>query len=151
MSPYLRRLREKIGHDLLVLPSVTVLLFDADRRVLLARHSDANVWVAPGGMVEPDETPQAAACREAREETGCEVALRRILGVYGGANFLVRYRNGDEVNYVMTVFEAVIVRGTLQPDHAEILELRYFTYAETRALSCAQWLPVVLADVYGPP
>ena len=43
MSSYLRRLREKIGHDLLVLPSVTVLLFDADRRVLLARHSDANV------------------------------------------------------------------------------------------------------------
>ena len=103
-------------------------------------------------MVELDETPQAAACREAREETGCEVALRRILGVYdGGANFLVRYRNGDEVNYVVTVFEAVIVRGTLQPDHAEIFELRCFTYAETRALSCAQWLPVVLTDVYGPP
>ncbi|WP_310397936.1 NUDIX domain-containing protein [Hymenobacter sp.] len=151
MSPYLRRLREKIGHDLLLLPSVTVLLFDADRRVLLARHSDANVWVAPGGMVEPDETPQAAARREAREEIGCEVALQGILGVYGGPEFLVRYRNGDKVSCVMTVFEAAITDGTPQPDHAEILELRYFTYAETRSLACARWLPVVLADVYGQP
>ncbi|MGH7554556.1 MAG: NUDIX hydrolase [Longimicrobiales bacterium] len=44
--------------------SVTALLFDDEGRLLLVRHSSAVLWVAPGGMIEPDEDPAAAARRE---------------------------------------------------------------------------------------
>jgi hypothetical protein len=45
ISDYFRGLRAKVGHDLLILPSVTVLLFDDERRVLLVRHSNEGLWV----------------------------------------------------------------------------------------------------------
>ena len=38
--------------------------------VVLVRHRLLGLWVQPGGHVEPDESPHAAACREVAEETG---------------------------------------------------------------------------------
>lgn len=148
LSPYISNLRKKVGGDLLLLPSVTVLVTDEARRVLLVRHSDKNVWVAPGGMVEPDETPQQAAIREMQEETGCAVELLRITGAFGGPEFRLQYQNGDRVAYVMTVFEARIVGGKLQPDGEETLETRFFSFEETKHLPCGKWLPTVLTDFY---
>lgn len=148
LSPYLTNLRDKVGHGLLLLPSVTVLAFNLSGEVLLVRHSNYNVWVAPGGMVEVDESPAAAAHREMEEETGCRVELQGIVGVYGGPNFRVHYQNGDEVAYVMTVFEGLIVGGELQPDGQETLETRFFTYEETQQIQTGAWLLEVLSDAF---
>ena len=148
LSPYLANLRDKVGHDLLLLPSVTVLAFNPSGEVLLVRHANYNVWVAPGGMVEVDESPASAAHREMEEETGCRVELQGIVGVYGGPNFRVQYQNGDKVAYVMTVFEGLIVGGELRPDGVETLETRFFTYVETRQVQTGAWLPEVLRDAF---
>lgn len=150
MSDYLRRLRHKVGHELLLLPAVTVLVVDEEKRVLLARHHNFGHWVAPGGMIEPSETPEQAVFREAKEEIGCEVTIKQLLGVFGGPEFVVNYENGDQVNYVMAVYQVDLVAGTLKPDGEEILELRYFTYQETKQLLTGRWLPVVLQHVFNP-
>lgn len=73
ISPYLRRIRERLGSELLVLPSVTVLPTDSDGRILLVRNAETGDWMTIGGMVEPDEAPGVAAVREAREEAGVDV------------------------------------------------------------------------------
>ncbi len=148
ISPYIQKIREKIGHDFLLLPSVTILVFDAEKKVMLVRHSDSNVWVAPGGMIEPDETPAQAAIREMQEETGCIVNLTTILGVYGGPEFQVQYQNGDKTGYVMIVFQAEISTGELKPDGNEILDIQFFTFEETKTLPQGKWLPTVLNDIY---
>jgi ADP-ribose pyrophosphatase YjhB (NUDIX family) len=61
-----------------------VVLLEAGR-ILLARHQRRNgsYWVLPGGAVEPGETPEEAAVREVREETGLEIHLERLLFVDG--------------------------------------------------------------------
>ncbi|HVF96310.1 MAG TPA: NUDIX domain-containing protein [Flavisolibacter sp.] len=148
ISSYIRQIREKIGHDFLVLPSVTILVFDAQKRVLLVRHHNNNVWVAPGGMIEPDEMPEEAAVREMQEETCCNVRLIQTLGTYGGAQFRIRYQDGDEVGYVMTVYEAEIIEGEPKPDGQEILATQYFSYEQTKELNTGRWVPTVLRDVY---
>ena len=63
ISPYLAALREKIGHDLLIAPSVAVLARDAAGRVLMVLNRETGLWQTIGGSMEPDESPQEAAVR----------------------------------------------------------------------------------------
>ena len=148
ISPYLKDLRSRVGARLLLVPSATGLVFDDAGRVLLVRHSDGNVWVAPGGAVDPGETPQDAVVREVWEETGLYVAPVRLCGVFGGADCRVRYANGDETEYVMAVYECRPISGALRADGSETLEARYVALEEMESLDLARWtkalLPVVL-------
>jgi len=148
ISHYLNRLRQRIGHELLLVPSVTAIIYDRENRILLARHADNGVWVAPGGSIDPDESPADAVVRETWEETGLLVEPLRVLGAYGGPEFRVTYRNGDPVAYVMTVFECTALQGELRSDGRETLELRYFAEAELAALRLPRWARVVLPDAF---
>ena len=148
ISSYIKSLRQQIGNELLILPSVTAIIFDEDNRILLARHADTKSWVAPGGCIEPNEKPIDAVIREAREETGLIVEPTKILGVFGGREFEVVYSNGDRVTYVMTLYECKIIGGELQPDNSETLELRYVRASELANLDLALWASVVLPKMY---
>ncbi len=119
MSPFIRRLRDLIGNELLVLPSVAVLPRDDRGRVLLVRLIDSGLWATIGGAIEPDESPQEAALREAEEEAGVRLSLGKMLAVLGGPEYRVTYSNGDQTSYVVTVFDATIVSGTPTADGDE--------------------------------
>jgi 8-oxo-dGTP diphosphatase len=58
------------------------IVFDDEDRVLLCHRRDIDLWNLPGGGVETGETPWDAAVREVREETGFEVMVQRLQGVY---------------------------------------------------------------------
>jgi 8-oxo-dGTP pyrophosphatase MutT (NUDIX family) len=122
ISPYVRGLRERVGATRLLLPSVSAAVRDDAGRLLLVRQRDFGVWSTPGGAIEPDETPADAVVREAWEETGLLVTLRRVIGVWGGPGFVVRYPNGDETQYVMIVFDCAVIGGTPRGDGEETVE-----------------------------
>jgi 8-oxo-dGTP pyrophosphatase MutT (NUDIX family) len=139
ISPYLRHLRESIGHELVLLPSVAVLVWDDDGRLLLVRESQTGLWQTVGGGIEPDESPQQAAVREAAEEAGVRVSLERIRAVVGGPQFRLRYPNGDLVGYVPTVFDARLADGVPRPDGEETLEVGWFTARELGAAALTEF------------
>jgi len=148
MSEYIRDLRSKIGTTVLEIPTVSVLTFDEQRRVLLVRHAEGNDWTTPGGMIEPYETPSDAAVREMWEETGLHVALTRIIGVFGGPVCTSTYANGDRLAWVSTVFGANPIGGTLKPDGQETLEVRYFSRSEIDSVRCKPHLPLFVDAAY---
>ena len=149
ISDYLRWLRSKVGTSLLHVPSVTGLVFDHDDRVLLVRHSNGGVWVAPGGAIDPDEAPQDAVVREVWEETGLLVEPVHLRGVYGGPEFRVHYENGDVTSYVMAVFEGRRIGGTLQVDDDEVTEARWLALSELASVELAAWAKIVLPPLLG--
>ena len=150
MSGYLYELRKKVGHDLLVLPSAAVALYDEQGRVLMGLHSDRNIWVLPGGLIAPGESPADGAVRETWEETGLIVDLTGILGVYGGKELIVDYVNGDRASYVGTIFRGRIIGGELRADEDEILEVRYFSRQELTLAPHAPWLDIAIDAVFSP-
>ncbi|HSU15591.1 NUDIX domain-containing protein [Longimicrobium sp.] len=150
ISPYLRALRERVGTMRLVLPSVTAAVRGDAGGLLLVRQRDGGVWSTPGGSIEPDETPADAVVREVWEETGLLVTPRRLLAVWGGPGFEVRYPNGDVAQYVTAVFECAVVSGSLRADGDETLEARFWRADEAAALPLADWLRPVLPRLYAP-
>lgn len=134
ISPYIARLRERIGTDLLLVPTVAVLPRDPDGRLLLVRHTDSGQWATIGGTIEPDEVPEDAAVREAQEEAGVVVRLDRLLTVLGGPEYRLTYPNGDEAACVPVVYSATVVTGQPTPDNDETSDVRWFRSAELATL-----------------
>jgi len=110
---------------------VGVFLLDVERKVLLEKRSDCGLWGLPGGGIEPGESARAAAVREVREETGFEIIVTRMIGVYSEPqNRIVTFQdNGDVVHRIDVIVEAEIVSGELALSH-ESEELRFFELGE---------------------
>src|SRR5439155_5015363 len=102
MSAYIQSLRTRIGHDLLLLPAVSAIIFNDRGEVLLHQSSDDGRWYLIGGAMDPGENPADACVREVREETGLIVTPERIVGVYNSPQGV--YPNGDQCTYVRTTF-----------------------------------------------
>ncbi|WP_218028303.1 NUDIX domain-containing protein [Nocardia yamanashiensis] len=78
-----------------------VLFVDDEGRVLLVEPTYKDYWEIPGGVVEAEESPAAAAVREIREELGLEIELGRLLvtdwvpsGIYPGDGVMVVFDGG---------------------------------------------------------
>lgn len=134
LSPYVARVRESIGHDLLLLPAVAVLPRDDRGRVLLVRQTDYGLWGTIGGSVEVDESPETSAVREAAEEAGVTIEITKLVAVHGGPQFRMTYPNGDEVSYVSAIYEARVVGGQPRPDHDETTDVGWFHLNELAEL-----------------
>lgn len=145
IAPHIARLRAFVGHELLLLPCVSVLPVDEGGRVLLAWHAGHNDgWGTVGGAVDPGESPAEGAIREAREEIGVEIRLRCLLDVLGGPDYEVTYPNGDRTAYVTAVYEASIVKGVPAPADGELSEVAWFTREELPAIPLSRFTRALL-------
>jgi ADP-ribose pyrophosphatase YjhB (NUDIX family) len=105
-------------------------IFDAARqKILLTRRSDNGRWCLPGGRMESGESVVETCIRETLEETGLEVRIIRLLGVYSSPHRLVEYSDGNRYQIVALNFEAEPIGGTLSLSD-ETTEYGYFTPEE---------------------
>jgi 8-oxo-dGTP diphosphatase len=101
--------------------TVDVIVKDGDRVLLVKRKNDPfkGKWALVGGFVEYGERVEEAAKRECREETGLEVELERLVGVYSDPN-------RDPRGHVVSIcFLARVVGGKLKAG-SDALEAKFF-------------------------
>ena len=124
----------RVGKNGTLRVGCSAIIFDRQReKILLTRREDNNQWCLPSGGMEPGESATEACIREVEEETGLQVTIKRLIGVYTTPHELIVYRDGNEIQLVALCFEAEIVGGELRLS-CETTEYRYFSYQEIREL-----------------
>lgn len=113
-----------------LLVGCSAVIFDNTRqKVLLTRRMDNGRWCLPGGQMEAGESVMEACAREVREETGLQVHIVRLTGVYSNPHRLVEYADGNRYHVVALNFEAEAIAGDLTLSD-ETTEFGYFSPAE---------------------
>ncbi|MFH1254882.1 MAG: NUDIX domain-containing protein [bacterium] len=127
---YIQWLREKVGHDPLILLAVKGIVIDEHQKILVIKSKDkiSNNWDLPGGLMEPGETARDALIREVEEETGIICEPTEFIGVYTNQPY-IEYKNGDKAHVVGIFFLCRAIAGNLKPDGDESLETLFIDFA----------------------
>jgi 8-oxo-dGTP pyrophosphatase MutT (NUDIX family) len=141
---YIEDLRKVIGHRPILLVGAAVLVRDPQGRLLLGLRADNHQWGIPGGAMEPGETVEETARREALEETGLALGDLRLFGVFSGPEFFYTYPNGDQVHNVSIVYETQIDQPSPQLN-AEHTAWRFFAPTNLPAEISQPVRPVIRA------
>jgi ADP-ribose pyrophosphatase YjhB (NUDIX family) len=93
-----------------------------DGKILLTKREDFETWILPSGGVEEGESLAQAAIRETKEETGLDVQLTRLVGIYT--------RLGSWSPGYMVLFAAKPVGGAIQCQEGETIAVEWFAFEE---------------------
>jgi ADP-ribose pyrophosphatase YjhB (NUDIX family) len=139
---------ERIGRSAAVFVGCSATLFDAERRrILLTRRADNGRWCLPGGHFEPGEDVSEACVREMREETGLEVRVTRLIGVYSSPHTVLDYGERGRFQVVALNFEVEAIGGRLGLSD-ETTEAGAFTAEEIAGLDLLEHHRPRIADAF---
>jgi len=96
-----------------IVPSVTAVVVDNTGDLLLVHKTDNDLWALPGGGVDPGESVSEAVLREVLEETGMDVEVVRLSGVYTNPRHVMAYDDGEVRQQFSLCFVARLLGGTL--------------------------------------
>ncbi|GAA1639642.1 hypothetical protein GCM10009679_50810 [Saccharothrix algeriensis] len=78
-----------------IVPGGVAVLADEYGRVLLQRRTDSGNWALPGGTMEVGETLERCVVREVREETGLDIEITGLVGIYTDPGHVIAYADGE--------------------------------------------------------
>ncbi len=108
-----------------LVPSANVVTVNDAGEILLIRRADNGNWALPGGAMDIGESLPEAAVRETAEETGIEVAIVGLVGIYSDPRHVILYTSNGEVRQEFSVvFKARPVGGEPRPSD-ESREVRW--------------------------
>ena len=110
-----------------VVPSANVIVANEANEILMIRRTDNGNYALPGGAMELGESIKDTAIREAKEETGYDVEITGIVGIYSDPGHVIEYTSNGEVRQTFTVvFTATATGGkpTTNPEASQVLWIK---------------------------
>ena len=99
-----------------VVPSTTAVVTDSEGRIALVRRADNGLWALPGGGMELGESIEDCAIREVKEETGLDVRIVKLVGVYTNPHHVIEYSDGEVRQQFSLCFATELLGGTFGHD-----------------------------------
>ena len=99
-----------------VVPSTTAIVADGQGRIALVKRKDNELWALPGGGMELGESIEQGAVREVKEETGLDVEVDGLVGVYTNPHHVMAYDDGEVRQQFSLCFTTKLLGGDLQFD-----------------------------------
>ncbi|MFD8100285.1 NUDIX hydrolase [Nocardia fluminea] len=96
-----------------LIPGGSALVVGDAGRILLQRRADSGNWSFPGGTMNLGETLEQCVIRETREETGLEVTITGLLGIYTDPAHVIAYADGEVRQEFNVTFYAEAIGGKL--------------------------------------
>jgi 8-oxo-dGTP pyrophosphatase MutT (NUDIX family) len=101
-----------------LVPSVNAIVTNATGHLLLIERTDNGNWSLPGGAMDLGETIRQATVRETLEETGIQIEITGISGIYTDPKHVLHYTSNDEVRQEFSVvFTARPLSGKPTPSN----------------------------------
>jgi ADP-ribose pyrophosphatase YjhB (NUDIX family) len=116
-----------------LVPAASAVVVDDSGRILLHKRTDNEYWSIPGGAMKPGESIAETVVREVEEETGIEVDVQKVLGIYSNPRHVSVYDDGEVRQQFSVCFLCRAVGGELRTSE-ESSEVRFVGLAETEAL-----------------
>lgn len=111
-----------------------VFVLNEKSEVLLIQRTDDQLWAMPGGCHDLGETPRECAERECREESGYEVQVTDLLGVFSSNRYEYVHYPWKDNEICHLLFRATIMGGKQQSSN-ETLNVGWFTESALPKLS----------------
>jgi ADP-ribose pyrophosphatase YjhB (NUDIX family) len=99
-----------------VVPSTTAVVTDEQARILLVKRRENDLWALPGGGMDLGESIVETAVREVKEETGLDVEVTGLIGVYTNPRHVMAYTDGEVRQQFSLCFTTRLIGGQLQVD-----------------------------------
>jgi len=115
-----------------LVPSVTAIV-PSEHGLLLVHKTDNDLWALPGGGMDIGESMADAVVREVKEETGVDVEVTGIVGIYSDPNHVMAYDDGEVRQQCSVCFTTRLLRGELRTS-SETSEVRFVDPGELDAL-----------------
>jgi len=97
-----------------IVPSVTAVVTDGDGALLMVHRTDNDLWSIPGGAMDLGESIADAAVRETKEETGLDVEVTGIVGIYTNPRHVMAYDDGEVRQQFSVCFTTRLLGGQLR-------------------------------------
>ncbi|GEL27126.1 NUDIX hydrolase [Pseudonocardia sulfidoxydans NBRC 16205] len=113
--------------------AASAFVIDGGGRLLMIRRTDSGLHALPGGRHELGETMTQAAVRETREETGVDIEVTGLIGIYSNPAHVVQFTDGEVRQEFSICFRARPVSGEPRTSD-ESTEVRWVEPPELKAL-----------------